>query len=102
MPDNLKAGVKSACLYEPELNPAYAEFAAHYGLAVVPARVRKPRDKAKAEVGVQIVERQILAPLRNRTFFSLREANEAVRELLVTLNEKPFQKLPGSPPKRFY
>ena len=96
VPDNLKAGVKSACRYEPELNPAYAEFAAHYGLAVVPARVRKPRDKAKAEVGVQIVERQILAPLRNRTFFSLREANEAVRELLTELNTKPFQKLPGN------
>ena len=95
-PSNLKAGVKSACRYEPELNPAYAEFAAHYGLAVVPARVRKPRDKAKAEVGVQIVERQILAPLRNRTFFSLREANEAVRELLTELNTKPFQKLPGN------
>ena len=96
VPDNLKAGVKSPCRYEPELNPAYAEFAAHYHSAVVPARVKKPRDKAKAEVGVQVVERQILAPLRNRTFFSLREANKAVWELLGELNSKPFQKLPGS------
>lgn len=96
VPDNLKAGVKKSCRYEPELNPAYAEFAEHYGLAVVPARVRKPRDKAKAEVGVQIVERSILARLRDRSFFSLREANEAVWELLVELNTKPFQKLSGS------
>lgn len=96
VPDNLKAGVKKPCRYEPELNPAYAEFAEHYGLAVVPARVRKPRDKAKAEVGVQIVERSILARLRDRSFFSLREANEAVWELLAELNAKPFQKLSGS------
>ena len=96
VPDNLKAGVKQPCRYEPELNPAYAEFAEHYGLAVVPARVRKPRDKAKAEVGVQIVKRAILARLRDRSFFSLREANEAVSELLAELNNKPFQKLSGS------
>ena len=96
VPDNLKAGVKQPCRYEPELNPAYAEFAEHYGLAVVPARVRKPRDKAKAEVGVQIVERAILARLRDRSFFSLREANDAVSELLAELNCKPFQKLSGS------
>lgn len=96
VPDNLKAGVKSPCRYEPELNRAYAEFAEHYALAVIPARVRKPRDKAKVETGVQVVERWILAPLRKRTFFSLREANEAISELLEGLNEKPFQKLPGS------
>ncbi len=96
VPDNLKAGVKSPSHYEPELNPAYAEFAQHYGVAIIPARVRKPRDKAKVEVGVQIVERHILAPLRNRTFFTLSEANEAVWTLLEQLNAKPFQKLEGS------
>jgi transposase len=96
VPDNLKSGVKSPSYYEPELNTAYAEFAQHYGIAVIPARVRKPRDKAKVETGVQIVERQILAPLRNRTFFSLAEANQAIHTLLEELNHKPFQKLLGS------
>ena len=96
VPDNLKAGVKSPCYFEPELNRAYAEFAQHYGLAVIPARVRKPRDKAKVETGVQIVKRWILAPLRKRTFFGIQEANEAIWELLEELNHKPFQKLPGS------
>ena len=78
VPDNLKAGVKSPCYFEPDINRAYAEFAQHYGLAVIPARVRKPRDKAKVETGVQIVERWILAPLRKRTFFKIQEANEAI------------------------
>jgi transposase len=96
VPDNLKAGVKSPCYFEPEINRAYAEFAAHYGVAILPTRVRKPRDKAKVESGVQIVERWILAPLRHRTFFSLQEANEAIWERLEELNHKPFQKLPGS------
>ena len=96
VPDNLKAGVKSPCYYEPEINRAYAEFARHYELAIIPTRVRKPRDKAKVEVGVQIVERHVLAPLRNRTFFSLREANAAISELLEALNAMPFQKLEGS------
>ncbi len=96
VPDNLKSGVKSPSYYEPEINRAYTEFAEHYGLAVIPARVRKPKDKAKVEVHVQIVERDILAPLRDRTFFSLIEANTAIRELLELLNTKPFQKLEGS------
>lgn len=96
VPDNLKSGVKSACFYEPELNRAYAEFAEHYGVAVLPTRVRKPRDKAKVETGVQLVERWILAPLRERTFFALWEANKAIWERLEELNCKPFQKLPGS------
>lgn len=96
VPDNLKSGVSRACHYEPEINPTYHEMAVHYGVAVVPARVRKPRDKAKVEVGVQVVERWVLAPLRDRTFFSLAELNEAMRELLEPLNERPFQKLPGS------
>lgn len=96
VPDNLKTGITKASYYEPELNPAYAEFAAHYGLAVIPARVRKPKDKAKVEVGVQIVERQLLAPLRKHKFFSLAEANEKLWQYLKTLNEKPFQKQLGS------
>ena len=96
VPDNLKSGVKSANYYEPELNVSYADFAEHYGVAIIPARVRKPKDKAKVEVGVQIVEQSILAPLRNRTFFSLGEVNIAIKELLEKLNNKPFQKLVGS------
>ena len=96
VPDNLKAGVTRPHRYEPQLNRTYAEMAAHYGTAVLPARVGKPRDKAKAEVGVQVVERWILARLRDMTFFSLDELNRAIAELLVRLNERPFRKLPGS------
>lgn len=95
VPDNLKSGVTRACRYEPDLNPSYLEFANHYGIAVMPARVRKPRDKAKVEGGVLIVERWILACLRNRTFFSLAELNTAISELLTRLNLRPFKKLPG-------
>lgn len=96
VPDNLKSGVTKAHRYEPDLNPTYAELAAHYGVAVLPARVRKPRDKAKVEVGVQVVERWILAALRHRQCFSLAELNQAIRELLARLNQRPFQKQPGS------
>jgi transposase len=95
VPDNLKAGVTSPHLYEPDLNPTYQDMAVHYGVAVVPARVRRPQDKAKAESGVQVAERWILARLRNRTFFSLAQLNQAMGELLVELNTKPFQKLSG-------
>jgi transposase len=93
VPDNLKSGVVTAHRYEPYLNQTYQEMAEHYGTAVLPARPAKPRDKAKVEVGVQIVERRILAALRNRTFFSLRELNEAIGELLDAYNQRPFQKL---------
>ena len=93
VPDNLKAGVTSPHLYEPDLNPTYQEFARHYGVAVVPARVRKPRDKAKAEVGVQVVERWILAQLRDRTFFSLAELNRAIAALLAELNQREMKHL---------
>lgn len=95
VPDNLKSGVSKPCRYEPQINPTYAEMAAHYGCAVIPARVRKPKDKAKAEVAVQVAERWILARLRNRTFFSLSEANAEIRRLLEQLNRRPFKKLPG-------
>jgi transposase len=81
VPDNLVQGVKKPCRYEPDLNPTYQEMAEYYGLAVIPARVMRPRDKAKVEVGVQVVERWILARLRNRTFFSLAELNRAIVKL---------------------
>ncbi len=96
VPDNLKSGVNKACFYDPDINPTYQDMAAHYGIAVLPARVRKPRDKAKVETGVQIVERWILAKLRNHTFFSLAELNQQIAKLLGELNNKPFQKLPGT------
>ncbi|MGB7552169.1 MAG: IS21 family transposase [Chromatiaceae bacterium] len=96
VPDNLRSGVSKAHRYEPDVNPTYLELANHYGVAVVPARVRKPRDKAKAETGVQIVERWILAALRHQTFFSLSALNTAIATLLERLNQRPFKKLPGS------
>lgn len=95
VPDNLRSAVTTPHLYEPELNRTYLDLADHYGMAVIPARVRKPRDKAKAEVGVQLVERWILAALRNRVFFALSELNAAIAELLERLNKRPFRKLPG-------
>ena len=101
VPDNLKSGVHKAHRYEPDLNPTYTDMANHYGVAVIPARVAAPRDKAKVEEAVQHVERQILAKLRSRTFFSLRELNEAIKPLLEELNNKHFQKLPGSRKSQF-
>jgi transposase len=101
VPDNLKSGVHKAHLYDPDLNPTYQDLAGHYGVAVIPTRVRAPKDKAKVEVGVLIVERWILAALRNRTFFSLAELNRAIQQLLVRLNNRPFRKLPGSRQEMF-
>ena len=94
-PDNLKSGVTKPCRYEPAVNRTYAEMAAHYGVAVIPTRPRKPRDKAKVEAGVQVVERWILAALRKRKFFSLTELNQAIAELLTQLNDRPFRKREG-------
>jgi transposase len=96
VPDNPKVGVSSPCRYEPDLNPTYHDMARHYGCAIIPARARKPKDKAKVETAVQIVERWILAPLRKRIFFSLPEVNRAIWELLDRMNKRPFQKLSGS------
>ena len=96
VPDNLKSGVKDPCFYEPDLNPTYLDMARHYGTAIIPTRVAKPKDKAKVEVAVQVVERWILARLRNHEFFSLQQLNETIEKLLRELNRKPFQKLPGS------
>jgi transposase len=92
VPDNLKSGVIRAHRYDPDLNPAYQDLAAHYGLAILPARVMTPRDKATVEAAVQVVERWVLAPLRDRQFFSVAELNAAMRPLLAALNDAPFQK----------
>ena len=94
VPDNTKTAIIKACLYEPQVNRTYTEMAAHYGTGVLPARPRRPRDKAKVEVGVLIMERWILGRLRNRRFHSLGELNEAIRGLLVRLNdERPIRRL---------
>jgi transposase len=96
VPDNLKSGVNKACYYDPELNPSYRDLAVHYAIAVVPARPYRPKDKAKAEAGVLLVERWVLARLRNQRFFSLNELNRHIAELMLALNRRPFKKLPGS------
>ena len=101
VPDNLKSGVSRACRYDPDLNPSYQQWAEHYQVAVVPARPYKPKDKAKAEVGVQIVERWILARLRHHSFFSLAELNQCIAVLLEDLNQKPFKQLPGNRQQAF-
>ncbi len=94
--DNLKSGVTKACFYEPTVNRTYADMAAHYDTAVIPARPYKPRDKAKVEVGVQVVQRWIAARLRNRRFFSLAELNAAIRELVAGINGKVTRHLGAS------
>lgn len=96
VPDNLKSGVNKSHIYEPDLNPTYQDMARHYNLAVIPARKRKPKDKAKVETGVQLVTRWILARLRNQTFFSLTALNREIRKLLEQLNQRPFRKLEGT------
>ena len=101
VPNNLKSGVTTPHRYEPDLNPTYQDMAQHYNVVVIPARVRRPKDKSKAELGVQVVSRWILAALRNHTFFSLQQLNARIAELLVSLNDRPFRKLPGSRRSRF-
>jgi transposase len=96
VPDNLKSAVRKTHRYEPDINPSYQQLASHYQCAIVPARPCKPRDKAKAEVAVQIVERWIMARLRHQTFFTLASLNQAIRLLLDDLNQRPFKKLPGT------
>jgi transposase len=94
VPDNTKVAVIKASLYDPQINRTYAEMAAHYGTAILPARPRKPRDKAKVEQAVLIVERWLLGRLRHRTFYSLAEVNAAIGELLTRLNEeRPIRRL---------
>lgn len=96
IPDNLKSAVTKPHRYEPELNERYHQMARHYGTSIMPARSYKPRDKAPAEKGVQIIERWIVAILRNRLFFSLTELNAAIAELLVDVNSRPFKRLTGN------
>ena len=96
IPDNLKSGVTKACRYEPDLNPTYQQLAVHYDTTVIPARPYKPKDKAKAEVGVQIVERWIMARLRHETFFSLKQLNQRIADLLKDMNHRQMKKHPGS------
>lgn len=101
VPDNLKSAVTKACRYEPLLNRTYEEMLRHYNTTALPARPYKPKDKAKAEVGVQIVTRWILARLRHQQFFSLFELNLEIRRLLGELNDRPFKRLPGTRRSQF-
>ena len=96
VPDNPRALIRHPDRYEPELNRAAAACAQHYGMVILPARPRRPQDKAKVEVGVQVVERWILARLRHQVFFSLAALNHAIAELLTELNARPFKKLVGN------
>lgn len=93
VPDNLKAGVHKASFYDPELNRSYAMMASHYGVGILPARPRKPRDKAKVEAGVRLAQTYILGRLRRQTFFSLAEANAAVVAVLDRLNRHVMRRL---------
>lgn len=93
VPDNLRAGVSKACRYEPELNPTYADFARHYGVAILPARPYRPKDKAKVENGVLIAKRLVIGRLRNRIFTNLSDLNQAIFELIELLNDKPLTAL---------
>jgi transposase len=94
--DNLRSGVTRPNRYEPDVNATYAEMAAHYGVAILPARAYRPRDKAKVEAGVLLAERWIIAKLRHSRFGSLAEANAAIRACVEVINERPFKKLDGS------
>ncbi len=101
VPDNLRSGVTRASRYDPETNSSYLQWADHYGAAIIPARPLKPKDKAKAESGVQIVERSVLAVIRNEEFFSLGQLNSRVKQIMAEVNTKPFQKLPGCRREQF-
>jgi transposase len=96
VPDNLRSAVTRAHRYEPDLNATYAEMAAHYNTAIIPARPYKPRDKAKVEAGVLLAERWIIARLRRRHFTSLAELTMAVAECVAVINDRPFKKMDGS------
>jgi transposase len=96
IPDNLKTGVERVSWYTPIINKTYHEMAEHYGTAVIPARVRRPKDKPNAEGTVGVISTWIIAALRNQKFFTLRDLNEAISDKLYEFNNKPFQKKPGS------
>lgn len=101
VPDNLKSAVTKACRYEPIINSSYQHLASHYKTTVIPARPYKPKDKAKAENAVLVVERWIMARLRHHSFFTLAEVNQHIRFLLEDLNNRPFKKLPGTRRSQF-
>lgn len=101
VPDNVRAGVDKACRYDAKLNPSYQDLAEHYGTTILPARAYRPKDKAKVEVAVKIVQNYIEARLRNETFHSISQLNNRIRFWLEKLNSKPFQKLPGSRKEMF-
>jgi transposase len=96
VPDNTQTAVRRALRYEPELHPEYRDLAEHYSIAVLPARVRKPRDKAKVETAVLIAQRRVLAALRDAVFFSLADLNAAIRVIVDEINSEPFQKREGT------
>ncbi len=96
VPDNLRSGVSRPHRYEPDVNATYQDMAAHYGVAVIPARAYKPRDTAKVEAGVLLAERWIMARLRNERFTSLADANAAIAALVEWVNARPFKRLDGS------
>src|SRR5437899_1022359 len=96
VPDNTRTGVTKSCRYDPDVNPTYQTFAAHYGFGVLPARPYKPRDKAVVESAVQVTQRWILASLRNRKVFSLVESNQAIGELLHVFCHRACRKRDGS------
>lgn len=101
VPDNLRSAVSKPCRYEPVINESYLHLAQHYNTVVIPARPYKPKDKAKAENAVLVVERWIMARLRHMTFFTLAELNQHICILLKDLNNRPFKKLPGSRQSQF-
>ena len=101
IPDNTKTAVERPCYYQPTIHRTYADMAAHYGMAILPARVRHPKDKAPVEAGVLHAQRRILGKLRNRQFFSLADLNEAIAAEVEAINEAPFQKLEGSRRSQF-
>jgi transposase len=96
IPDQLRSGVSDPCRYEPRIQRTYHDWATHHGTVIIPARPRKPRDKAKAEAGVLVAQRWILARLRHHTFFSLDELNQRIRELVDELNERPMKRYGAS------
>lgn len=101
VPDNLKSGITDSCQFEPEANPTYADMATHYNTAIIPARPRTPQDKSIAENAVLVSSRWIIARLSKQKFYSLQALNNAISELLTTLNHKPFQKRQGSRYQQF-
>jgi transposase len=93
VPDNLKSGVKKASFYDPEINRTYGMMAAHYGVGILPARPRRPRDKAKVEAGVRFAQTYILGRMRHQTFFSLNEANQVIKLALERMNNHIMRRL---------